>query len=100
MVYSITYRRPAHVSSSGASVHSEKSAVAESVTSRSSCSYGIPDALSFDKIIDGGTCPVSSNAVESPRHNGDVLVLQQRACSPCSIDKIFPLVPFIMVTLD
>jgi hypothetical protein len=60
MVYSITYRRPAHVSSSGASIRSEKSAVAESVTSRSSCPYGFPEALSFDKIIEGGTCPVSS----------------------------------------
>lgn len=62
MVYSITYRRPAHVSSSGASFHSEKSATAESVTSRASCPYGIPDALSFDRIIDGGTCPVSSGS--------------------------------------
>jgi hypothetical protein len=60
MVYSISYRRPAYVSfSSGASINSEKSANADSVTSRSSCPYGIPEALSFDRIIDGGTCPVS-----------------------------------------
>lgn len=58
MVYSITYRRPAHVSSAS-SVHSEKSANAESITSRSSCPYGVPEALSFDRIISGGTCPVS-----------------------------------------
>lgn len=58
MVYSLAYRRPAYVSS-GASINSEKSENAESVTSKSSCPYGIPEALSFDKIINGGTCPVS-----------------------------------------
>ncbi|KAL9108040.1 MAG: hypothetical protein Q9227_007146 [Pyrenula ochraceoflavens] len=60
MVYSLTYRRPRYVSSSATSVISEKSEHAESTHSGSSGSsspYGIPEALSFDKIIAGGTCP-------------------------------------------
>jgi hypothetical protein len=59
MVYSLSYRRPAHVESSRASVETEKSGKQESISSGGSCSYGIPPALSFDKIISGGTCPVS-----------------------------------------
>lgn len=59
MVYSLSYRRPAHVDSSAASIGSERSGKVESISSGSSCPYGIPDALSFDKIISGGTCPVS-----------------------------------------
>ncbi len=57
MVLSLSYRRPAYVSSSRTSLDSEKPT--ESISSGSSCQYGIPDALSFDKIISGGTCPVS-----------------------------------------
>lgn len=59
MVLSLNYRRPAHVSSSRTSLDSEKGGPVESISSTSSCPYGIPDALSFDKIISGGTCPVS-----------------------------------------
>ncbi|KIW51418.1 hypothetical protein PV05_10139 [Exophiala xenobiotica] len=55
MVLSLSYRRPAYVSSSRTSLDSEKPT--ESISSGSSCQYGIPDALSFDKIISGGTCP-------------------------------------------
>lgn len=58
MVYSLSYRRPAHVDSSRASIETEKSGKQESISSGASCPYGIPDALSFDKIISGGTCPV------------------------------------------
>ncbi|KAL6250149.1 hypothetical protein RBB50_002450 [Rhinocladiella similis] len=54
MVLSLTYRRPAYVSSRS-SLDSEKPA--ESISSGTSSQYGIPDALSFDKIISGGTCP-------------------------------------------
>lgn len=58
MVYSLTYRRPLHVDSSAASVNGEDKA--ESYTSGSSGnSAGIPEALSFDNIINNGTCPVS-----------------------------------------
>jgi hypothetical protein len=57
MVLSLSYRRPAYVTRE--SLDSEKGGVAESVGSNSSCPYGIPDALSFEKIISGGTCPVS-----------------------------------------
>ncbi|EXJ74400.1 uncharacterized protein A1O5_02696 [Cladophialophora psammophila CBS 110553] len=57
MVLSLSYRRPAYVTSSRDSVESEKGGRVESINSNSSCPYGIPDALSFDRIISGGTCP-------------------------------------------
>ena len=63
MVYSLTYRRPAHVDSSQSSFiddEKRKSIGASTVNSEGSAvSFGIPDALSFDRIITGGTCPVS-----------------------------------------
>lgn len=63
MVYSLGYRRPARASNSSLdSLSSEEKqrSVAESTHSGSSgMSHGIPDALSFDRIITGGTCPVS-----------------------------------------
>lgn len=59
MVLSLGYRRPVYVTSSRQSLDSEKGGKAESVTSSSSSPYGIPEALSFDRIISGGTCPVS-----------------------------------------
>lgn len=63
MVYSLTYRRPAHVDSARASVIGDekpKSLGEASIDSQGSASaFGIPDALSFDRIIAGGTCPVS-----------------------------------------
>lgn len=56
MVYSLTYRRPSHVTSSGDSINGDQKP--ESYTSGSSgVSAGIPDALSFDNIINNGTCP-------------------------------------------
>lgn len=64
MVYSITYRRPAYVDTSRSSfAGSEKSlgekSLGESVSSTSTLvSAGIPEALSFDRVISGGTCPV------------------------------------------
>lgn len=64
MVYSLTYRRPAHVFSPRSSVNGElkPKSLNESVCSGStSIAYGIPDALAFDRIISGGTCPVSSS---------------------------------------
>ena len=63
MVLSLNYRRPAYVSDSRQSLDSEKGGKSESVTSSGSCPYGIPDALSFDKIVSGGTCPVSHSPV-------------------------------------
>ena len=59
MVYSLTYQRPPYVRSSRSSFQTQESTKAESFSSGTSCPYGIPDALSFDKIISGGTCPVS-----------------------------------------
>lgn len=59
MVYSLTYRRPA--SSKGSVISEKPSSYDGSIDSGStgSVSRGIPDALSFNRIIDGGTCPVS-----------------------------------------
>ena len=70
MVYSLTYRRPPHVDSSSASfsgVEKTRSIGGSSLNSQSSSSvsFGIPDALSFDRIIAGGTCPVSSSTAKS-----------------------------------
>ena len=65
MVYSLLYRRPPHVDSARSSLNGDakpKSFVGSmrSVSTNSSTkANGIPDALSFDRIISGGTCPVS-----------------------------------------
>jgi len=64
MVYSLTYRRPTYRPNSG---RSSVISLEEYENSRDSLksgysgglSAGIPDALSFDKIVNGGTCPVS-----------------------------------------
>ncbi|MCJ1231076.1 hypothetical protein MMC12_007751 [Toensbergia leucococca] len=63
MVYSLLYRRPPHVDSARSSLNGDakpKSFVGSmrSVSTNSSTkANGIPDALSFDRIISGGTCP-------------------------------------------
>ena len=72
MVYSLLYRRPAHVSSAATSVSDEKRKSIDGDTLASEGTgyvpFGIPDALSFDKIIDGGTCPVGPTVHPSPPH--------------------------------
>jgi len=70
MVYSLSYTRPPYQSSTNSSEGSRTSldgqtkqkSIDESIKSASSCSMcaGIPEPLSFDRIIKGGTCPVSS----------------------------------------
>lgn len=64
MVYSLAYRRPAYVEPeiyASRQSGSEKEGKEESVRSgRSGKNSGIPAALAFDKIIDGGTCAVST----------------------------------------
>ncbi|KAK0910412.1 hypothetical protein LTR91_017161 [Friedmanniomyces endolithicus] len=62
MVYSLTYRRPSHVRSSTScdslSGDEKQKSINDSITSESSCmSNGIPEALSFDRIISGAVCP-------------------------------------------
>ncbi|KAH7399128.1 hypothetical protein DE146DRAFT_613381 [Phaeosphaeria sp. MPI-PUGE-AT-0046c] len=62
MVYPLTYRRPERVSrpSSAASISGEtkQKSIHDSIRSGSSgLSHGIPEALSFDRIISGGVCP-------------------------------------------
>jgi len=61
MVLSLSYRRPSHVSSSAASLSGdEKQRSLDDSLSCGSGPYaaGIPEALSFDRIIAGGVCPV------------------------------------------
>lgn len=61
MVYSLTYRRPPYAGSSASLGENEKArSIGESTVGSqgSGMSFGIPDALSFDRIINGGTCPV------------------------------------------
>ncbi|KAL1633037.1 hypothetical protein SLS56_003108 [Neofusicoccum ribis] len=63
MVYALSYRRPGSVGSGAPSTSSsdeKKRSIDESITGRSQhsgMSHGIPDALSFDRIVAGGTCP-------------------------------------------
>ncbi|KAH0538089.1 hypothetical protein FGG08_005301 [Glutinoglossum americanum] len=58
MVYSLYYRRPARVESTVVDNPSIRDPTSRSTTSGSSgVSRGIPNALSFDKIIENGTCP-------------------------------------------
>lgn len=62
---SLGYRRPARVDQHRQSLDSTD----ESLRSGSSgASAGIPAALTFDKILDGGTCPVSRSHQET--HQG------------------------------
>jgi hypothetical protein len=61
MVYSLSYRRPSRVSdgSSFTSANEKRVSREGSYLSGTSGSIkGIPEALSFDRIIAGGTCPV------------------------------------------
>jgi len=73
MVYSLGYRRPARVSRASSSRDSvngieKQKSIDESIKSSSSgMSHGIPEALSFDRIIAGGTCPVRSMS-SAPAH--------------------------------
>lgn len=83
MVYSLTYRRPSYVSSARGSVNGDlkPKSLNESVSSGSTyCAFGIPEALSFDRIISGGTCPVSSSRRSRQFFNpGEHLVFHQES---------------------
>lgn len=65
MVYSLTYRRPPYVASARASLNGDEKvkSIGESTidSQTSQGGAGIPEALSFDRIIGGGTCPVSTS---------------------------------------
>lgn len=62
MVYSLTYTRPPRrtFSQSSLSDDEKQHSIDESIRSHNTCQMcqGIPEALSFDRIISGGTCPV------------------------------------------
>ena len=66
MVYSLAYRRPSHVSRHGShrdslsGTEKQRSIDGSVESGNSGLSSGIPDALSFDRIISGGVCPVSA----------------------------------------
>lgn len=64
MVYPLNYQRPAYVSDVGlpstlSSTNDPSSRLDSLQSANSSVSTGIPEALSFDRIINGGTCSVS-----------------------------------------
>ncbi|GAB7348128.1 hypothetical protein MBLNU459_g6145t1 [Dothideomycetes sp. NU459] len=65
MVYSLNYRRPARASRDSVrdslSGEDKQASINESIQSgHSAMSNGIPEALSFDRIIAGGVCPPCS----------------------------------------
>jgi len=83
MVYSLTYRRPPHVDSSRSSLTgSEKrhSIGGSTLDSEGAVSFGIPDALSFDRIIAGGTCPVSLTSILDKHSRLHCLGLEPEGC--------------------
>ncbi|KAI5273413.1 hypothetical protein E4T47_03324 [Aureobasidium subglaciale] len=60
MVYSLSYRRPSRVSDGSSLASSNEQRVSSEGSHHSGTSgsiRGIPEALSFDRIIAGGTCP-------------------------------------------
>jgi len=58
MVYSLMYRRPSYVSSSNVSLDEKRSMDGSIRSGSSGNSTSIPEALSFDRILAGGVCPV------------------------------------------
>lgn len=67
MVYSLTYHRPKYVqhmrtasdAPSSESDNTKASSISDGSLTRTSCTpRGVPEELSFDKVIDGGCCPV------------------------------------------
>lgn len=72
MVYSITYARPRsdgdirNSTSSEASAETKQRSLDDSIRSCKSCpmTNGIPEALSFDRIMNGGVCPVCLSTLD------------------------------------
>jgi L-rhamnose mutarotase len=81
----LTYTRPVHVDrDSYRQSYSDNKTSDDSLRSgRSGTSSGIPDALAFDKIMSGGTCPVSDYARhlqhEGPKHDANTVF------QPCTV---------------
>ena len=94
MVYSITYRRPPHVDSSRSSIFDDEkrqSIGGSTVNSEgSSVSFGIPDALSFDRIISGGTCPVSETSTRILDLERKGAVTSAYSLSDSTLTSLFP----------
>jgi hypothetical protein len=57
VIANVNYRRPDYVSTNSSTASMDDLSQTESIGSAKS--QGIPEALSFDRIINGGTCPVS-----------------------------------------
>jgi len=75
MVYSLSYRRPSYVPASRDSLSGDEkqSSINDSISSGGSCMIqGIPDALSFDRIVAGGVCPV--RLINLLRYSGVILI--------------------------
>lgn len=55
----LTYTRPKHVSQQSFGSSAPRTSTESDESGQSGCSNGIPSSLAFDRIIQGGTCPVS-----------------------------------------
>jgi hypothetical protein len=73
-VYSLGYRRPDYVPptprsrGSEGSIDSDNASSAASLKSMPSNPKGIPEALSFDRIVNGGCCPVCDYRIPHVSH--------------------------------
>lgn len=85
----LNYRRPGHVdkedllrtTASNEFSHARNTSLE---SGRSGASSGIPDALTFDKIINGGTCPVSLHGLSYHLAPSSLTMYKSRAPSAIS----------------
>lgn len=81
MVYSLAYRRPAYVVPeiyASRLSESEKGSKESLRSGKSGKNSGIPAALAFEKIVDGGTCAVSTRFSVVMFHVGANFIGYQR----------------------
>jgi hypothetical protein len=100
MVYPLTYRRPERVSpaSSAASISGEtkqKSLHDSTHSGSSGMSHGIPEALSFDRIISGGVCPVCQSFLgPSP------ILVTNPLFQPCTVRDFMNFLKYIEMSAE
>lgn len=77
-VVPFTYTRPKHVSQQSLSSSAPRLSTDSDESAQSGCSNGIPNSLAFDRIIQGGTCPVSvsfPNSIGLPSKGSEVVLV-------------------------
>ncbi len=95
---SLKYTRPPYVekdavsqtSSSGSSLKKDSQDLSE----RPSSQQGVPDALAFDKIINGGTCPVST--FDQSKNTPELTHLHQ----PCTVRDFMNYLKYIELSAE